>query len=122
MGTHSSHADLQGLITLPGDITRTRRCFLLRVRPEKLEEYVKVHQRVWSDMLHALHETGWRNYSLFLNPKDGLVVGYFEAKDTDVTERLMNEHPANARWQAEMAQYFVEDCEHQPLIQYFHLT
>lgn len=122
MVAHTSRADLHGLITLPEDVTHTRRCFLLRVRPEKLEEYVEAHQRVWPDMLNALRETGWRNYSLFLNPQDGLVVGYFEADDVDATERLMNDHPVNALWQAEMAQYFVEDFERLPLLQYFHLT
>ncbi|MFC4904457.1 hypothetical protein [Kocuria oceani] len=40
MGTHASSAELQELIRLPEETTRTRRCFLLHVRPEKLAEYV----------------------------------------------------------------------------------
>lgn len=122
MGTHASSAELQELIRLPEETTRTRRCFLLHVRPEKLAEYVEVHQRVWPEMLDALHETGWRNYSLFLRPEDGLVVGCFEAEDTAATEQRMAEHPVNTRWQAEMAQFFVEGSQPEPLLQYFHLA
>jgi len=41
-----------------------RVCFLLKVRPERLEEYKVRHRTVWPEMLDALRETGWRNYSL----------------------------------------------------------
>ncbi|MHC5560870.1 L-rhamnose mutarotase [Kocuria sp. U4B] len=122
MGTHATPAALQELIRLPQEVTRTRRCFLLHVRPERLAEYVEVHQRVWPEMLAALRETGWRNYSLFLRPEDGLVVGYFEADDAAATEQAMDAHPVNARWQAEMAPYFVEGSSAEPLTQYFRLT
>ena len=54
MGAHPSAVTLQELIELPEEITRTRRCFLLHVRPEKLAEYVEVHQRVWPEMLAAV--------------------------------------------------------------------
>ena len=51
-----------------------RVCFQLQVRPDRIDEYRKRHAAVWPDMLAALHETGWHNYSLFLRP-DGLLVG-----------------------------------------------
>jgi len=46
-----------------------RYCFLLQVRPELLAEYRERHGAVWPDMLRALRETGWRNYSLFARPE-----------------------------------------------------
>ena len=57
-----------------------RVCFLSKVKPEKLAEYKERHKAVWPDMLQALRETGWHNYSLFLR-EDGLLVGYFETPD-----------------------------------------
>ncbi len=54
-----------------------RVCFLLKVRPDRLDEYVERHEHVWPDMLEALQSTGWHNYSLFLR-EDGLLVGYVE--------------------------------------------
>ena len=58
-----------------------RACFLLRVRPEKLDEYKARHREVWPEMLDALRTAGWHNYSLFLRPDEGMVVGYLETDD-----------------------------------------
>ena len=43
-----------------------RVCFLLKVKKNRLEEYKERHKAVWPEMLNALRETGWLNYSLFL--------------------------------------------------------
>jgi L-rhamnose mutarotase len=82
-----------------------RVCFLLRVRPDRLEEYRERHRAVWPDMLDALRATGWRNYSLFLDD-DGLLVGYLETDDFAAAQAGMEETEVNARWQAEMAPFF----------------
>jgi|SRR5579875_490637 L-rhamnose mutarotase len=82
-----------------------RICFLLKVRPDRLEEYRVRHAHVWPELREALRETGWKNYSLFLRA-DGTLVGYLEAEDFDRCRAGMKEHPVNARWQAEMAPFF----------------
>ena len=82
-----------------------RICFLLQVRPDRLDEYKARHQAVWPDMLAALRRAGWHNYSLFLRG-DGLLVGYLEAADFETAVRAMEETEVNARWQAEMAAFF----------------
>jgi L-rhamnose mutarotase len=83
-----------------------RYCFLLQVRTERIVEYRARHRSVWPDMLAALRDTGWTNYSLFLRP-DGLLVGYVEAEDLDTSREAMAALAVNARWQAEMADFFV---------------
>ena len=88
-----------------------RVCFLLKVRTDRLEEYRRRHEAVWPDMLAALRETGWHNYSLFLRD-DGLLVGYLETDDFDAARAAMENTEVNARWQAEMAPFF-EDLEGQ---------
>lgn len=103
-----------------------RICFLLKVREEKIEKYKARHAAVWPEMLDALRETGWRNYSLFMRP-DGLLVGYLEADDFAACCSRMKEHPVNARWQAEMAPFFesldggAADDNMFPLEEVFHL-
>jgi L-rhamnose mutarotase len=82
-----------------------RVCFLLRVRPDRLDEYRERHRSVWPEMLDALRSTGWRNYSLFLDD-DGLLVGYLETDDFDAAVAGMERTDVNARWQAEMAEFF----------------
>lgn len=82
-----------------------RYCFLLQVRPELLAEYTQRHAAVWPDMLRALADSGWHNYSLFARA-DGLLVGYVEAEDLDSAQAAMEATEVNARWQAEMGKYF----------------
>jgi L-rhamnose mutarotase len=84
-----------------------RVCFLGRVRAERLEEYRERHERVWPDMLAALREAGWGNYTLFLTD-DGLLVGYLETQDYQAALSRMAQTDINARWQEEMAPYFAE--------------
>jgi L-rhamnose mutarotase len=83
-----------------------RVCFCLQVRPDRLDEYVERHARVWPEMLQALAATGWHNYSLFLRG-DGLLVGYLETPSLEEAVAGMAATEVNARWQAEMAEFFV---------------
>jgi len=82
-----------------------RHCFLLQVRPESLDEYRERHGAVWPEMLRALRDAGWHNYSIFARP-DGLLVGYVEAVDFDAAVRAMAATEVDVRWQAEMGRYF----------------
>jgi L-rhamnose mutarotase len=84
-----------------------RVCFCLQVRPDRMEEYAERHAAVWPEMLAALHDTGWHNYSLFLRG-DGLLVGYFETPDLESARAGMAATEVNARWQAEMAEFFTD--------------
>lgn len=82
-----------------------RVCFLLKVRQDRLGEYRERHAAVWPEMLDALSAAGWHNYSLFLR-EDGLLVGYLETDDFAAAQAAMAETDVNARWQAEMAEFF----------------
>jgi len=84
-----------------------RVCFQLQVKPERTEEYRARHAAVWPDMLRALHETGWHNYSLFLR-EDGMLIGYLETPSLEEALEGMAATEVNARWQAAMAGFFVE--------------
>ena len=90
-----------------------RACFLLRVRADRLDEYRERHCAVWPQMLAALGECGWRNYSLYLR-EDGLLVGYVETEDFERALACMEERDVNARWQAEMAPFFELPSEERP--------
>jgi L-rhamnose mutarotase len=82
-----------------------RVCFLLRVKKDRMEEYKKRHAAVWPDMLQALRETGWHNYSLFLRD-DGLLIGYLETPDFEAAKAGMQNYEVNKRWQDDMAPFF----------------
>jgi L-rhamnose mutarotase len=84
-----------------------RVCFLLQVKKDRLAEYKVRHKSVWPDMLAALSETGWHNYSLFLRD-DGLLIGYCETPDFQAALAGMAAKEVNARWQAQMKEFFVD--------------
>ena len=58
-------------------------------------------------MLEALTETGWHNYSLFLDQSDGALFGYFETPDFSAAQSGMAELDINTKWQELMSPYFV---------------
>ena len=83
-----------------------RVCFTLQVHPDRLDEYRGRHDAVWPEMLEALSNAGWHDYSLFLRA-DGLLVGYLVTDDFAAAQAAMAAAAVNARWQAEMSQFFV---------------
>jgi L-rhamnose mutarotase len=70
-----------------------------------MDEYRRRHAAVWPEMLQALKDAGWNNYSLFL-AEDGLLIGYLECDDFDAARARMALADVNGRWQAEMAKLF----------------
>ena len=103
-----------------------RICFVLQVKPERVEEYRKRHASVWREMRKALRETGWGNYSLFLR-NDGRLVGYLETDSFERARAGMAALEVNQRWQEEMAEFFVRpdgllpDQAMTPLEEVFHV-
>ena len=103
-----------------------RVCFQLRIDPTKADEYTARHAEVWPDMLQALSEAGWTNYSLFLAP-DGMLIGYLECESFAHCLDAMAATEVNGRWQASMGEFFVgldgaPDEGMRPLEEVFHLA
>ena len=82
-----------------------RVAFQLRVAPEKLPEYRRRHAAVWPEMLREIEASGRRNYSIFVR-EDGLLFGYYECDDPEVSDAYLAASPVTARWEAEMSEFF----------------
>ena len=78
-----------------------RSAFVLRVRPDKIDEYVEAHRNVWPEMLAALRDAGIRNYTIFRSGNE--MFGYFEADDLQAATAHMEAQEVNSRWQEAMA-------------------
>lgn len=77
--------------------------FLLKVKPDKIEEYKERHRTIWPEMVAALRAAGWRNYSIFAR-EDGLIFAYFETPlSLQAAQEQMRASPVYARWQESMA-------------------
>ena len=80
--------------------------FLIRVKPDKLDEYKKLHAEIWPDLLEELTKAGMRNYSLWLKP-DGTEFGYLECDDWDAACAYLDKSEVHTRWQ-ELMQNFLD--------------
>ena len=83
-----------------------RSAFVLRVKPDRIDEYVEAHRNVWPEMLDALRNAGIRNYSIFLH--GNLAFGYLESDDFDAAWQYMAAQDVNTRWQDAMAELLDE--------------
>jgi len=96
--------------------------FVLKVRQDKLDEYKAHHKAVWPEMLQALRDAGWHNYSLFLRG-DGLLFGYCETPESlQAAQALMAATEVNTRWQEFMAPYFESPNNSRPDEMFIELT
>ena len=84
-----------------------RVCFRLQVRPDLARGVPRsATQHVWPDMLAALRDAGWHNYSLFL-ATTAARSATSSVDDFAAAQAAMAASRVNARWQAEMADFFV---------------
>ena len=49
---------------------------VIQLKPEKLEEYKRLHRAVWPEVLRIIRDCHIHNYSIFL--RDGLLFSYFD--------------------------------------------
>ncbi len=85
-----------------------RIAFRLQLNPSTLDKYIDYHANVWPEMRDALTETGWCNYSLFIDRSDATLIGYFETPNLQAALDGMAATEVNDKWQALMAPFFKE--------------
>ncbi len=80
-----------------------RVAFRLWVKPERLEEYKRLHQEVWPDLLEDMRAASIHNYSIFADGPE--LFGYLECDDWGTTSAALARSDANRRWQEFMTDY-----------------
>ena len=71
---------------------------LIKLRPEKLEEYKDLHANAWPEVLKMIRECNIRNYSIYY--KDGFLFSYFEytGDDYEADMKKMAADPNTQTW------------------------
>ena len=71
---------------------------VIKVKPDKIEEYKKLHAAVWPEVKKMITECNIRNYSIYL--KDGFLFSYYEYIGTDYEMDMKNmaADPATQKW------------------------
>lgn len=73
---------------------------VIRVKPEHIEEYKRLHADVWPEVLDRIRRSHIRNYSIHLH--GDLLLAYFEydGEDLEADMALMAADEATRRWWA----------------------
>jgi L-rhamnose mutarotase len=104
-----------------------RAAMVIRLKPERREEYLGLHLDVLPEMLAALHDTGHRNVSIFLHGDLLFLYFEFEVDGIDARRAAMRRRPELQRWMEITA-----DCQEplpdrsdggwwSPMMEVFHL-
>jgi L-rhamnose mutarotase len=72
----------------------------LRLKPDKVAEYRRLHAAVWPEVLAMIEACGIRNYSIFLKEPENILFGYWEYHGADFAADMakMAADPATRRW------------------------
>jgi L-rhamnose mutarotase len=81
-------------------MTITRIGQVIKLRPEKREEYLRLHADVWPEVLRAIAAANIRNYSIFLREPELLMFGTYEYHGSDYAADMarMAADEAVQRW------------------------
>ena len=73
---------------------------VIKVKPEMLEEYKRLHANVWTEVLDMITACNIRNYSIYL--KDGYLFSYFEyiGDNYEQDAAKMSADPVTQKWWA----------------------
>lgn len=82
-----------------------RACFVLKVKPDLVAEFLRVHRSVWPDYMAEFERAGISNYSSFVST-DGLFVGYIEATDPAAALARLGATEVDRRWQEQMSRFW----------------
>ena len=68
------------------------------IKPDRIEEYKKLHAAVWPEVLETINKCNLQNYSIYL--KDDLLFSYFEYSGDDFKRDMenMGRDPVTQRW------------------------
>jgi L-rhamnose mutarotase len=76
--------------------------FAIGIRPETLQEYIRLHSDVWPGVLAKISECNIRNYSIFLREPENILFAYYEyhGEDHDADLAKMALDPTTQEWWA----------------------
>jgi L-rhamnose mutarotase len=74
-----------------------RLCFTFEIYHGQEAEYKRRHDEIWPELVEAIQDAGFENYSLFR--RNQTIVGYVECHpDVATAFGKLGPHEANARW------------------------
>ena len=81
---------------------------MIGLRPDRIDEYKRLHAAVWPDVLAQIRNSNIRNYTIFLREPENLLFGYWEYHGTDFEGDMarMAQDPRTQEWWS-----FTDPCQ-----------
>jgi len=100
---------------------KRRMLFRSRLKPESVQEYVRLHQQVWPELLEAYRKAGITQVSCFLNGLDLVVYSEYEQEVYEREKEALSRKPVEIRWQALIKPLRDPDFEQRSFEEVFHM-
>ena len=73
---------------------------VLGLRPERRDDYIRLHAAVWPEVLQTITACNIRNYSIFFKEGEDLLFAYYEYHGTDYAADMarMAADPVTQKW------------------------
>jgi len=68
------------------------------LKPEKVEDYIKLHADPWPDLLEVIRSCHIRNYSISIRGTELYTFYEYYGEDYDEDMKLMEESPVMQKW------------------------
>jgi L-rhamnose mutarotase len=74
----------------------------VRLKPEVIAEYKRIHRAVWPEILQAIADCDIRNYTIFLQEPENVLFAYWEYHGADFAADMekMKRAPRMTEWWA----------------------
>jgi len=98
--------------------------FTMFLRPGQAEEYRRRHDAIWPELAQALHDSGIRDYSIFLDPGTHVLFAVLRRTAGHTSDQLP-QREVMQRWWRYMADLMETNADGSPrqgaLVPMFHL-
>jgi L-rhamnose mutarotase len=76
---------------------------VMGIRPDKIEEYKRLHAAAWPGVLAKISDCNMKNFSIFLREPENLLFAYFEYHGNDLAadSARMAADPITQQWWTE---------------------
>jgi len=91
-----------------------RKAFVMRVNPDKHEEYHTRHNPIWPELESAITSHGVHNYSIFLDPETSQLFAYVEIED-EAQWNAIARTDACQKWWAYMRDIMPSNPDNSPI-------
>jgi L-rhamnose mutarotase len=89
-------------------------CIVIEIKPEYAEEYVRIHNHPWQEMLEAIREAGFTNEVIYYYKNQSII--FLECEDYEACNATLRASEICKKWDVTVCPWFAADPAMPPKI------